>query len=517
MNKISKYFIAGIVAFFFAGCDSLDLEPTSSITDANYWKTADQFSAFNVGLAYQLRTLTGNFFLLGEPRANLYDNEPFSGEASQGMERLPFNTLNAQNVGISNFANMYSVINQINLFISKTEETDKLDDTDKGYYLGAAYGMRAYLYFHLLRSWGGVIIYTDYTAGSTLDLSNLAKAASSAQEVMALIKSDIEASEKAFAGNYAFTNGREYWSLPATEMLKGEVYLWSGRQMGGGSSDYSTALAALQNIQKSADVKLQDDYADVFAFKNKKNKEIIFCLNNSKDDGHALMSGVYASNMIPQSQFLPTYYNKDGEHFGNQLNGLIRLGLKRDLYHKLYREDDTRKANITGVYQMNDKDELTYYACFASKYPGVMLEGASTISFYDDDVLYRYSDCLLLIAEAKALLGQDPANEINQVRERAYGADHFAAHKDELGYPNDNGDLYTDNIYCAGDNAGALEAVLKERLREFIFEGKRWYDLRLLGGEFIKKYSLADESRLLWPIDANTLTNNTALKQTEGY
>ncbi|MBQ9637261.1 MAG: SusD family outer membrane lipoprotein NanU [Prevotella sp.] len=517
MNKISRYFIAGVTALLLTNCDSLDLEPTSSITDANYWKTADQFSAFNVGLAYQMRNLTGNFFLLGEPRANLYDNEPFSGEAPQGMERLPFNTLNAQNVGISNFGGMYSVINQLNLFISKTEETANLDDADKGYFLGAAYGMRAYLYFHLLRSWGNVIIYTDYTAGGTLDLSNLSKAASPASEVMNFIKSDIEASEKAFNGNFAFTYGREYWSLPATEILKGEVYLWSGRQMNGGSGDYTIALSALQGIQQNANVALMSTYADVFAFANKKNKEVIFCLHNSKDDGHTLMGGVYSGNMIPQSQFLPTYYDKDGKHFGSQLNGLIRLGLRRDIYHKLYREDDTRKTNITGVYQLDEEGNLQYYACFANKYPGVMLDGASTISFYDDDVLYRYSDCLLLIAEAKALLGQAPTQEINQVRERAYGADYFAAHKAELGYPNDNGDLYTDNTYCAADNAGALEAVLKERLREFIFEGKRWYDLRLLGGEFIKKYTLADESRLLWPIDANTLTNNKDLQQTEGY
>lgn len=516
MKKISRYFIAGIAAFFLAGCDSLDLEPTSSITDANYWKTADQFNAFNKGVIYQFRNLTGNIFLLGEPRANLYNNEPFGGEASQGIERLPFNTLNAANPVISNFAGMYSVINQLNLLIAKTEETTMLNDANKNYFLGSAYGMRAYLYFHLLRSWGDVIIYTDYTSGSTLDLSNLSKAASPAAEVMQLIKSDIEASEKAFGGKYEFTQGCQYWSSLATEMLKGEVYLWSGRQMGGGNSDYNTALTALQNIQKSGKVSLVDTYAKVFEFKNKKNKEIIFCLHNSQDDAHTLMGGTYSGNMIPQNAYLPTYFDKNGNKFGSQLNGLVRLGLKRDLYHKLYREDDARKDNITGVFKKND-DKLEYFACFASKYPGTMLEGASTISFYDDDVLYRYSDCLLLIAEAKALLGQDPTTEINLVRERAYGKEYFAAHKSEVAYPNDNGDLYTNNIYCAADNAGALEAILKERLREFIFEGKRWYDLRLLGGEFITKYSLAEQSRLLWPIDANTLTNNKDLKQTTGY
>lgn len=58
---------------------------------------------------------------------------------------------------------------------------------------------------------------------------------------------------------------------------------------------------------------------------------------------------------------------------------------------------------------------------------------------------------------------------------------------------------------------------MKERLREFMFEGKRWYDIRLLGWDYVHQYSSAEQSRLLWPIDAGTLTNNSALKQTPGY
>lgn len=60
-------------------------------------------------------------FLLGEPRADIYGDTPFGGEATQGMERLPYNTINKENVGISNFAGMYKVINQINLMIAKNE------------------------------------------------------------------------------------------------------------------------------------------------------------------------------------------------------------------------------------------------------------------------------------------------------------------------------------------------------------------------------------------------------------
>ena len=50
-----------------------------------------------------------------------------------------------------------------------------------------------------------------------------------------------------------------------------------------------------------------------------------------------------------------------------------------------------------------------------------------------------------------------------------------------------------------------------------MFEGKRWYDLRLMGWEYVNKYSLAQEHRLLWPINESALTNNPALVQTPGY
>ena len=58
---------------------------------------------------------------------------------------------------------------------------------------------------------------------------------------------------------------------------------------------------------------------------------------------------------------------------------------------------------------------------------------------------------------------------------------------------------------------------LKERMREFMFEGKRWYDLRLLGADYVTKRTSAVATRLLWPINESVLTDNPALKQTPGY
>lgn len=70
--------------------------------------------------------------------------------------------------------------------------------------------------------------------------------------------------------------------MAATQMLKGEVYLWSGRQMGGGTTDYTTAKTALQSIISNVNVSLQDDFSKVFAYNNKDNAEIIFSIRNAK-------------------------------------------------------------------------------------------------------------------------------------------------------------------------------------------------------------------------------------------
>lgn len=516
MNKIYSLFLGFAFMLSFSACDSLDLEPESIITDDKYWKTADQFEAFNVGIHSYFRSLSGNFFLLGESRAYLYGDTPFGGEASQGMERLPYNTLSVDNPGISNYAGMYNVINQCNLMISKLADTDFLSDSQKNYYFGAAYGIRAYLYFQLLRSWGDAILYLDYTSGATIDLANINKKQSPAADIMTQIKADIDASEKAFADDYKFTKGKNFWSLGATKMLKGEVYLWSGKQMNGGATDYQTAKTALEAVNNCPGVGLVDNFQDVFSYTNKENKEIIFCFTSAENE-FSLLNGSYRSNLQPQQSYLLNgkYYNEDGQLFrdtkDNEINGLIRLALRKDIYFKLFRDGDSRwKHSLRSVYTKGENGQLEYVAPFAYKFQGVMLPGSSERSMLDDFPVYRYADCLLMLAEAKALLGEDISAEINKVRQRAYGANYT----NEVAYPNDKGSFYDGNKFVAGDD-DPVEAVLKERFREFLFEGKRWYDIRLMGKT--TEYSLAEPSKLLWPIDKNTMTNNSALDQTAGY
>lgn len=506
------------MVFSMTGC--LDVEPQSEITDASYWKEEGQFSSANTGLQSMFRDRNFTFYLWGEMRSNLYGGSPFSGEASAGYEVLWDNLLSQASPGISNYGGCYMLINQLNLMIAKSENTDLIKEATRKYYLGSAYGMRAFMYFQLLRTYGDVIVLTDYTKGSDISIGNMAKAASPAAEVMAQIKKDIEASEKAYGDNYKFANGRNFWSLAATKMLKGEVYLWSGKQMGGGTADYQTAKAAYEDVKK-ADVALLNDFTQVFAFGNKKNKEIIYAVYNGKDESK-MWGDSFRMTLVMGSQFFKNHFEANGNPLAQSamkdMAGVMRVSLNKDMWKELYRDGDTRKAgSLKDIYIKNEDGSLKYVGNIQYKFQGTTPQGYNERQWFDDYPIYRYADCLLGLAEAKALMGENPAAEINEVRKRAYGEEYFNAHQAEVAYPNDTDASFYANNSFVGSDADVIEAVLKERCREFLFEGKRWHDLRLMGAEYVTKYSSAHANKLLWPIDENTLGVNNQLHQTPGY
>src|SRR5699024_5858188 len=124
---------------------------------------------------------------------------------------------------------------------------------------------------------------------------------------------------------------------------------------------------------------------------------------------------------------------------------------------------------------------------------------------FDSDVpVYRYADVILLLAEAKNNLGEDPSDEINLIRERAYGEDYDDSHS----YSNKSKDENT-------------EAILKERYIEFIGEGKRWWDLRRMGDRYVIKHvpyiEAGEEYKLQLPLSPDMIGRNNKLEQTKGW
>eukprot|EP01118_Nematostelium_gracile_P006836 TRINITY_DN2206_c0_g2_i1.p1 TRINITY_DN2206_c0_g2~~TRINITY_DN2206_c0_g2_i1.p1 ORF type:complete len:515 (-),score=104.36 TRINITY_DN2206_c0_g2_i1:606-2150(-) len=501
--------LVGMSAVLLGACKKdLDLKPVSSLSDASYWKTPDQVDAFVNGLHARFRGHTANFEYLGELRSGIYGTDPgttasFTGEATQGFERMWLHTLDVDNPGVSNFGGFYDNINQLNLLIDKLNTTAVVSEPVKANYLGIAHGMRAFYYFQLYRTWGAVIIQTEPTV--TLDIANLAKAAASEAEVLALVKADIDASNSNFGSDYSFSPKlrKGFWSKSATQMLKAEVYLWTAHRQGG-AADAAIAKTALTDIQaNAAGLSLVANYADVFSVTNKDNSEMIFAAKNKLNEATLGFIG----NFVPQTSLIVNFSdsitNRKFDVVTDNYGGLLRTPTRIATYRQFSDADTRKNVTIQGAYSKNANNSFSIAGAFLKKYQGE--QNAGSRAYTNDFPIYRYADLLLLLAEAKVELGESPAAEINLVRARAYGINYNAS---TLGYPNQAVD------------ANPREAILQERLLEFIGEGKRWYDLRRMGDQYVfAKTGLpaAQAFKLLWPIDRLTLTNNRSLKQTEGY
>ena len=503
-NKINLLSIAIGMLILISSCSKqLDLAPISSVGEGNFWKTPEQVDAFVNGIHTRFRTHVQRFLFLGELRADIQGTDPgtsssFTGESTAGNERMWTNTLSLDAAGVSDFGGFYSNINQLNLLISKLNTTNITTAANKGYYLGIAHGLRAYYYFQMHMAWGKVIIQTEPTA--SIDISNLAKAASPEADVLKLIKDDIEKSLTAFGTNYTYKNSKGFWSKNASLMLKGNVYLWTA-QKGGGAADATTAKTALLDVQTNGALSLQSSFANVFATTTRGNSEVIFASRHLLNE-----ATLPIVNFVPQTGLIINFYDSIAKRkfdvVTDNWGGTYYFPMMMSTFRR-FSDRDTRKwASIQPCYRLTGST-YTLAGVFGSKYKGE--QSAGVRSYTNDFIIYRYADLLLLLAEAKVLLGESPATEINLVRARAYGASYSAVSD---AFPNQAID------------ADPKEAILHERYCEFIMEGKRWLDLRRMGDNYVYKYTnikSTEAYKLLWPIDRATLTNNKSLEQTPGY
>lgn len=151
-------------------------------------------------------------------------------------------------------------------------------------------------------------------------------------------------------------------------------------------------------------------------------------------------------------------------------------------------------------FYLKDNDEKVYPAGRAlCKFLGEVDNGKK--QFTNDVPVYRYMDVALMLAEVNNCLNvpAEVKKWIEAVRTRAYGA----AKRPAFTYTTPE---------------AAEEAILAERTREFVAEGKRWYDVRrMLGGRYALELVRGNELKLVWPIDAGVLSKDSKVKQNEGY
>lgn len=521
MKKILYTLSVLLTLTLFSSCNSLDLSPEDYYGSSNFWTKESQVSGFLNGLHSNLRGSYNMFYILGECRGGTSKTGTSSLATSINYSSpIKSNTLSASSTGVSSWDGLYSRIMQVNLFIQNLENgCTFLTDAQRSSYLAPAYGLRALYYFMLYRTYGGVpLITTVKLLDGQISADALYTARSTAEETMTQIKSDIDKSESLYGTN--LTPSMNSWSGYATLMLKGEIYLWSAKVTTGdhtatGTADLQTAKTALQTVVSSGKYSLNSKFSSIFTDKSSSNKEVIFSMF-FKDKEATNLGGYF---LYADAGFVGTKYSRDGTVMTDVLDlrstGLMRHEYKEALWRS-YDETDTRRdATFLDYY---DNAAHKNFGCLMLKYIGSI---SNSVRVYDSNVIvYRYSDALLMLAEIENSLGGDPSSYINQVRQRAYGSAWGDAYK-----------------FSSSDFATNEMAILHERDKEFVGEGKRWFDVvrmkdaagKSLAFSADANYAMtygdapaalltdAEAYMLLWPVDTGVLNGDDLVKQTPGY
>lgn len=527
---------------------ALDLQPIDHFSGKSYWKTQNQATAFMDGIYSHIRSHSFNHtFVLGEVRGGSVRQNSIGAD---GMT-LSYGILINQNLTedtpyFDNFTGLYGVLTNINLMIARVEAADYIAENIKNNLLAQAYGLRAYIYFDLYRNYGGVPLRltADVVEGITDPLKLYATRATP-KEVMTQIKKDITTSLEKFGSRNSFDpvyksgTRKSMWSKAATEVLAGQVYLWTSKVTTGDDvadeANLATAKTHLENVVNSYGLGLMSNFADVFdAVNNKGNREVIFAARFA--EGEATNSNnVFTYSM--NTGFSKNDYKEDGTLFGDALNlqntGNQGVEYRSGLYDSFKSGDTRRDATFIASYKKAENGLLYRYGTHVRKNIGhINPQGVRVYS--GDYIIYRLPEVYLMLAEIANMQGDGASVKkyIDLVRQRAYGASYVA----------DN------HGYTPGDFTQNELAILEEKNKEFVQEGQRWYDLRRMtlskGGKHLvfaieaaieeqvydntsKTMKLRpltpvlDEAKeaheVLYPVDKETLKSEKLILQTPGY
>lgn len=525
MKKILYTICLAAAPFFFQACDNLDLSPIDYSAAGNYWQNETQVNSFMVGLHNDLRSqLYQNNVILGEHRGEIMSTGANVCGTGNRYPNHISNLISEDQPLVTNWGGFYGKILQVNLMIEQLEGgCDFLTDSQRNYYKGVAYGLRAYYYFWLYRSYGGVPLeLTVKVTQGSVNAADLYMARASAEETLAQIKKDVEASVSAFGQTSQKSSNYYYWSKDASLMLKGEVYLWSAKVTTDDPKTPHTANSADLNTAKSAlleltGYELSSDFSLLFKQAGKlKNKEVILSLYLDKDE---FTSKDYFRWWFYHMNFNGnTVVDEDGNPMGDDPLNLKGDGLQYNEYKETFvksydKTDSRRAATFLEYYRSTDM----MFGCSMLKYFGQI---SNDTHYFDPDIcLYRYADAILMLAEIENGLTGKCATYLNQIRQRAYGEN------------------YSDEVaYVDGTFAENELAILKERDKEFVGEGKRWFDLLRLQdankqplvfsidaayGEATGTAAVLDKAtesyKVLWPIERSLINNDPLLTQTVNY
>ena len=395
--------------------DYLTVAPENDLIKEKFWtKTADVNSA--LAATYNaMRKASLKSLIHGEVRADLVN---FTGPQFSGYAQIGASNISPTNDAVK-WTEYYTAINLANTLMYYDDEVFAKDKTFTQDMMDAveaeALFIRSLSYFYLVRLWKDVPLVLD---ASVSDTTNLYVGKSPENVVINQIISDLlKAQDMAytteFKGSTYFYGRANKYSIMA---LLADVYLWS------------------EQYQKSY------DYCDLLINSG------MYAIESTET-----MFNIYYPGNSPLESIIELQYNDALDNQENPLyNDLVPT------YGGGGVEIDTRNLTL-----LMEREDLRHFGGKEAiwKYRGKDALGLVSRTGTERDAnwnIYRYADILLIKAEAAIELNKfDEAN--NLIRESLLRA----------GMP------YEDK----SDKVTLRDALLDEKGREFLFEGKRWFDL----------------------------------------
>ena len=483
MNKI-KYFVGALcLALSLNSCsDFLDEEPVSEIPASDMWQTARDAKAGVNELYGLLRTtLRENYFYWGEFRS---DNVA-AGAAVMADQARVINNLMSTDEKCSKWTNLYQLINQANLAIKYIPDINMPDVTDRDDYLGQAYAMRALAYFYGVRVWGDLPLFTEPTESYS---EAIYKERTDKDYIIEnVIIPDLKKAESLIdrTGNYE----RKRISICGVWAILADVYMWtqqynladqtidkisgisySGKQF----IDFEPSITTWHTMfTEELNNKASDDTPDNDEYST---KEFIFVIHFDMDEvgtnGYSYMYQWFTGS-------------------GN------RAAVLSDKFMSIFDESDM-KGDLRKDYIAKDYQSGYELRKYMSGDISTSLNKTCEVAY----PVYRYTDMLLLQAEARARLGkwEEALDIVKQVRDRA--------------------GLATLTALSFADEEEVIDYILRERQVELVGEGRRWFDLVRTGKwkEVMSPINgMSQDGNELFPIHYSHLLENPKIKQNSYY
>lgn len=522
MNKFKLYILGlGLASMGLASCTAgfLDVESKKESTTDNFYRTESDAWRALIGCydGWQCTTSSAGcaFYYASEIMAD----ECFAGVGVtdarnyQVIDRFDASqSPSDMNILENEWKNYYAAIYRCNELLAHEDQISWTSEDTKGTYMGECRAIRALCYFDMVRMWGNIPLFTDPV--------NENRPQADPDEVYNVIFSDLlyavnNIPASAYPKSAAASNDGHITKYAASALLARVYLFYTGYYGKEPQVEGVTKASVLQGLEDFIAVAESEGYGLVEEFKNLwPAASTSWTLNESTGDYE--QTSTYAGDGNKEVVLAQKFnYTQDynGNNDGNRW--LVNMGLRNYLGHAPYGRgwggctvnpkmwtvygtgDERREASIINLvsegiadesdFEASYKDQREYTGYTVKKYTPMskwtkddasgtwslvdevadLGEGDFQISQYQNFIVMRYADVLLMAAE----LGSPNAQEyLNEVRQRAYTTE------------DEEGNLTLSTNYR--EVTATKDNIMNERMLEFAFEGQRYWDLLRQGVEY---------------------------------